>query len=304
MRWHNPAEFKRIHKLRRMKNMIEYDGITFSSVDELIEYKQKMQAKPVAQFPSFTAESGHDPVKPTAMHVAETKIAEPKRKRGGRPLGTKTKKVEKRLALVTSILEKAQRRITTKRLIKAVFGKEVSRTTRRKFLQSIPREYHAKIKWTNSEAGGRKIKADAIVVPAKNAEPRIIYRNKRRTRYTQFLKDNIKRIMINEKVDYLTACRLARARYNKLYKLVEQEQAPSYKQFPAVAQNVGMVRQVTKDLLNKHILKISDDYQDSFGVQDWDRFLLKFMLMSKDIAEHFGVQNRFKMIDKAIVYEG
>jgi hypothetical protein len=83
----------------------------------------------------------------------------------------------------------------------------------------------------------------------------------------------------------------------KVTQIAQQQAKPesTYAPFPAICNNEGMLRIVTKDLINKSIQAINIDYADHFGVaeSDWSYFLGRFMENSDKIAKHFEIENKF-----------
>jgi hypothetical protein len=148
-------------------------------------------------------------------------------------------------------------------------------------------------------------KAPAEPVQVMRKKKDVQYMGKRKpNRYIQFLKDRVKKIMIEQKLDYFAASRIAQAEYSRM----KTPQAPAQKPYvpmPMVApQNNGLLRQIVSDLLKKHIDKINIEYADKIGVdeKEWDRFLIKFLQQSKNVAAHFDVPNKFKLEEGSIRY--
>jgi hypothetical protein len=80
----------------------------------------------------------------------------------------------------------------------------------------------------------------------------------------------------------------------------------NYVRFPAICNNEGMLRIVTKDLINKSINAINIDYAEHFGVAeaDWQYFLGRFMENSQQIAKHFEIENKFVLENNSKITYG
>jgi len=94
----------------------------------------------------------------------------------------------------------------------------------------------------------------------------------------------------------------------KVKQMAEKQTTPesTYAPFPAICNNEGMLRIVTKDLINKSIQAINIDYADHFGVaeSDWSYFLGRFMENSDKIAKHFEIENKFVLENNSRITYG
>lgn len=132
--------------------------------------------------------------------------------------------------------------------------------------------------------------------------------NRKPSSYQEFIEKRIKEIMIAQKVDYVTAYKLAIAEWKPFKQhrtIVQQPQMPVHP-FPQICQSDGMLRLVVRDLIRKNIDSINIDYADNISVREneWLNFLATFMVNSSKIAAHFEIADKFVVENNRIYYKG